>query len=125
MRRGLLKYVIRRLVLAVLLVGVVSSTALLLVQASPGDHLSSFDVDPAVAAAERHRLGLDRSIAVQYVSWLGRALRLDFGESVRYRRPVNSLIAERAGKTALLGVTALALATIVAMMALFAWAPVV
>lgn len=113
MRRGLLKYVIRRLALALLLVGVVSSSALLLIQASPGDHLSSFDVDPAAAAAERHRLGLDRPIAAQYAAWLGRAVRLDFGESVRYRRPVNSLIAERAGKTALLGATALTLATLV------------
>ncbi|HET7219987.1 MAG TPA: ABC transporter permease [Vicinamibacterales bacterium] len=113
MRRGLLKYLVRRLGLAALLVAVVSSAALLLVQASPGDHLSSFELDPAAAAAERHRLGLDRPIAVQYADWLGRALRLDFGESVRYRRPVNGLIAERAGKTALLGVSALLLATLV------------
>jgi peptide/nickel transport system permease protein len=112
-RRGLLKYLIRRLALAALLVAVVSSSALLLVQASPGDHLSSFELDPAVAAAERHRLGLDRPIAAQYAAWLARALRLDFGESVRYRRPVSSLIAERAGKTALLGITALALATLI------------
>ena len=113
MRRGFLKYLIRRLALAVVLVGVVSSSALLLIQAAPGDHLSTFDVDPAVAAAERHRLGLDRPAALQYAAWLGRALRLDFGESVRYRRPVNSLIAERAGNTALLGAAALTLATLV------------
>jgi len=112
-RSGLLKYLIRRLALAVLLVAAVSSSALLLIQASPGDHLSAFDLDPAVAAAERHRLGLDRPIAAQYATWLGRALRLDFGESVRYRRPVNSLIAERAGKTALLGASALVVATLV------------
>ena len=113
MRRGLLKYLFRRLALAALLVAVVSSAALLLVQASPGDHLSSFDIDPAAAAAERRRLGLDRPIAEQYVAWIDRALRLDFGESVRYRRPVNTLIGDRAGKTALLGAAALTLATLI------------
>ena len=46
-------------------------------------------------------------------SWLARAVRLDFGESLKYRRPVASLVAERAQKTALLGIAALLLATVV------------
>ena len=48
---------------------------------------------------------------MRYREWLGRAVRLDLGESVKYGRPVNQLVAERAGKTALLGATALLLAT--------------
>jgi ABC-type dipeptide/oligopeptide/nickel transport system permease component len=111
--RGLLRYLVRRILLAGLLVLVVSSAALMLVQAAPGDHLSGFDLDPATAAAERHRLGLDRSVGSQYLSWLGRALRLDLGESLKYRRPVAGLVAERAQKTALLGAAALLLATII------------
>jgi peptide/nickel transport system permease protein len=111
--RGLLRYLIRRLLLAILLVVVVSSAALMLVEAAPGDHLSGFDLDPAAAAAERHRLGLDRPFLVQYASWLGRAIRFDLGESMKYRRPVATLVAERAWKTALLGVSALLLATAV------------
>jgi peptide/nickel transport system permease protein len=109
--RGLLRYLIRRILLAALLVLVVSSAALLLVQAAPGDYLSGFDLDPATAAAERHRLGLDRTAFAQYFSWLGRAARLDLGESLKYRRPVASLVAERAAKTALLGAAALLIAT--------------
>ncbi len=113
MHRALLTYLLRRVLLAIVLVFVVSSAALLLVQAAPGDHLSGFDLDPAVAAAERHRLGLDRPIMTQYASWLGRAARLDFGMSLKYGRPVGALVIERAGKTALLGVAALLLATAV------------
>jgi peptide/nickel transport system permease protein len=109
--RGLLTYLVRRLLLAALLVLFVSSAALLIVEAAPGDALDGFDVDPAVAASERHRLGLDRPFVVRYRDWLGRALRLDLGESVKYGRPVTPLVAERAAKTALLGVTALLLAT--------------
>jgi len=111
--RGLLRYLIRRVLLAVILVIVVSSAALLLVQAAPGDYLSGFDLDPATVAAERSRLGLDRPAIVQYLSWLGRAARFDLGESLKYRRPVASLVSERAAMTALLGVAALLLATLV------------
>jgi len=110
--RGLLTYLLRRLLLAALLVFVVSSAALMLVEAAPGDSVGGVDVDPAVAAAERHRLGLDRPFLVRYREWLGRAVRLDLGQSVKYGRPVNQLVAERAGKTALLGATALLLATL-------------
>ncbi len=111
MNRGLLRYLVRRLLLAALLVFVVSSAALMLVEAAPGDYAAGFDVDPAVAAAERHRLGLDRPFLVRYRDWLGRAVRLDLGESAKYGRPVNQLVSERAGNTALLGAAALLLAT--------------
>jgi peptide/nickel transport system permease protein len=111
--RAFFGYLLRRALAAALLVLVVSSAALALIQAAPGDHLSGFDLDPAAAAAERHKLGLDRPFLLQYASWLGRALRLDFGESAKYRRPVGELVAERAGRTALLGASALLLATVV------------
>jgi peptide/nickel transport system permease protein len=111
--RGLLSFVGRRLLLALLLVFVVSSAALLLVDAAPGDHFSAFDLDPATAAAERHRLGLDRPLVARYSAWLGRAARFDFGESMKYRRPVAQLVGERAPMTALLGFAALALATLI------------
>jgi peptide/nickel transport system permease protein len=111
--RGLVSFIAKRILQAVLLVFVVSSSALLLVRLAPGDHLSGFDTDPAVVAAERHRLGLDRPLAIQYVEWLGRAVRLDFGESLKYRRPVRLLVTERAANTILLGTSALLLATLV------------
>jgi len=111
--RGLLRYLLRRLLLAAILVVVVSSASLMLVDAAPGDAVSGFDLDPAAARAERERLGLDRPFLARYASWLGRAVRFDLGESIKYRRPVVSLVAERAEKTALLGASALLLATLV------------
>jgi peptide/nickel transport system permease protein len=64
-------------------------------------------------AREQARLGLDRSFGHYYAAWLGRAVQLDFGTSYQYGRPVTSLVIERAANTALLAMTALALATIV------------
>ena len=113
MHRGLVVFISRRILQALLLVVIVSSGALLLVRLAPGDHLSRFDTDPSVVAAERHRLGLDRPFVIQYVEWLGRAVRLDFGESLKYRRPVGRLVTERAGNTVLLGTSALLLATLI------------
>ncbi len=100
----------RRAVFAAVLVLLVSSSALVLARLAPGaDGIGS---DVAVIAAERHRLGFDRPLLEQYVGWLVRSARLDFGESLRFRRPVNSLLRERAGRTLLLGVSALLVATL-------------
>lgn len=46
------------------------------------------NASPAVVAQERHRLGLDHPVPVQYVLYLGNALRLNLGESARTGRPV-------------------------------------
>lgn len=115
MPRGFVPFVLRRTLLAAVMVLLVSSAALWLIRLAPGDHLSTFQLDPAAAAAERERLGLDRPFVAQYAAWLGRAVRLDFGESLKYGRPVRQLIGERAWNTVLLGVSALVLATLIGM----------
>jgi len=108
----LLQFLVRRILTAIILVLIVASAGLLLVRLAPGDHLSAFDVDPAIAAAERHRLGLDRPVIVQYMDWVGRVARLDLGESTRYPgRGIAELIVQRAGNSALIGAAALLLAT--------------
>lgn len=103
-------FLLRRILRALCFVLLVSSFALLLVHLAPGDAFSRFDVDPAVARSERTRLGFDRPFVQQYVSWLGRSARLDFGESTRFRRPVSGLLAERLPRTLLLGASALLVA---------------
>lgn len=111
MAPGLIRYVTRRAGSAAVLVLVVSSAALILSRAAPP--ADAFGTDPAVLAADRHRLGLDRPLPEQYLAWLRKAVRLDFGESLHFHRPVAALIAERAGNTALLGLSALVVATAV------------
>jgi peptide/nickel transport system permease protein len=93
-----------------LLVVAAASAAMLLVHLAPGDALSSFELDPVAAAAERARLGLDRPFAEQYLRWLSRIVVLDFGESARFHRPVAAMLGERIGNTLLLGAAALIVA---------------
>jgi len=110
------RYLARRLLFAVLLVAVVSSAALVLTRLAPGD-ITAEQVGTGASAralqAERLRLGLDRPLATQYADWAARALRLDFGTSLMYGRPVAGLVAERARNTAVLALVALAAATLV------------
>ncbi|MDP2391197.1 MAG: ABC transporter permease, partial [Acidobacteriota bacterium] len=107
------RYLLRRLGFALLLVLVVSSASLLLTTLAPGDITSdqALQLDPAALAKRRAELGLDRPLAVQYVTWLSGAVRLDFGRSLLYSRPVSTLVGERALNTAVLALVALLLAT--------------
>lgn len=103
-------FLARRLARALLLVLTVASAAMLLVHLAPGDAFSALDVDPAIADAERRRLGLDQPFFAQYSDWLARLITLDFGDSVRFQRPVAELLAQRIGNTLILGAAALVLA---------------
>ena len=109
------RYLIRRLAFAVVLVFVVSSSALLLMRIAPGDFASGQGIELTAEEREhlREDLGLNRSLPDQYLDWLRGALRFDFGQSLLYSRPVNALIGERALNTAVLATFALLLATAV------------
>ena len=113
----MLRYLARRAALALVFVLLVSSLALLLVRVAPGDYASELfggiGADPAQVAAARAREGLDRPLVEQYAAWLGRVLRLDFGRSLLYSRPVAELVGQRSINTALLALAALLVATAV------------
>lgn len=107
------RYLLRRLGFALLLVLVVSSASLLLTTLAPGDIMSedALRLDPAALAKRRAELGLDRPLVAQYLAWVSSAVRLDFGQSLLYSRPVSTLVGERALNTAVLALAALLLAT--------------
>ncbi len=63
----------------------------------------------------RHALGLDRPLHVQYVAFLGSAVRGDFGDSFRHQQPAFGLVLERLPATLELAFAALLLAVAVAL----------
>ena len=63
----------------------------------------------------RHALGLDRPLHVQYVAFLGSAVRGDFGDSFRHQQPAFGLVLERLPATLELAFAALFLAVAVAL----------
>ena len=63
----------------------------------------------------RHQMGLDRPVPVQYIDFLGRALRGDFGESFRHHEPAMGLVLERIPATLRLSAVAVAFALVISM----------
>jgi peptide/nickel transport system permease protein len=111
------RYVVRRILLAVPVVLGVTVFVFGLIHAAPGDPvvlmLGKF-YDPSFAAAQRHALGLDRPVALQYVMWLGNAARGDLGRSITQSNGVATLIGERLPTTMLLAVGAMGVALTIA-----------
>lgn len=114
------RYIARRLILLIPVVFLVTLIAFLLIMILPGDPAlalmgDQMGHDPVQYAAFRQELGLDRPLPLQYVSWLGRALRGDLGTSIRNKEPVLTSIANRLGPTVELGIVSLLIALVVAL----------
>jgi peptide/nickel transport system permease protein/glutathione transport system permease protein len=87
----LLSYIVKRLIAAAPTLLAVLTVVFLVVRVIPGDPAQVILGDQATAeatAALRARLGLDRPLAVQYVEFVGRALRGDLGNSMVSGRPI-------------------------------------
>jgi peptide/nickel transport system permease protein len=97
-----LPYLIRRLAGTIALLWVVSVAVFGLLHLAPGDPaavVAGPDATPDQVDQVRQRLGLDRPLISQYVTWLGHVLRGDLGTSYVLNRPVRDLIADRVGST--------------------------
>jgi peptide/nickel transport system permease protein len=110
-------YVLRRLVQSAVLLLVVSMATFTIIHKAPG--MPAVLVNPDGMSREelvraRANLGLDDPIAVQYVRWLGNAVRGKLGSSYQLNQPVLDLILQRLPASLLLSGTALLLAVLVA-----------
>ncbi|HET9442121.1 MAG TPA: nickel ABC transporter permease [Acidimicrobiales bacterium] len=99
-------YVIRRVLLLVPTLLGLTLLAFGLANLTPGDpatelirRTTDHPPTPELVAETRRELGLDRPLAVQYVSWLGDALTGDLGISYASRRPVRDEILTRIPRT--------------------------
>ena len=88
---GLRAYVARRLGFAVLMLVGVSLILFTIMRLAPGGPeavLIGGEFSPVAAAQIRERLGLDRPLAAQYLTWAGAAARGDLGRSFKTGEPV-------------------------------------
>lgn len=101
-----MRYVLRRLLHALLLLVGVSVLTFAFSELAPGDYYTQMRVDPSIAPETvevlRHKAGFDRPLPVRYAAWAGSVLRGDFGYSLAYGGPVAPLVRERLGATLLL-----------------------
>ncbi|MFI6497985.1 ABC transporter permease [Nonomuraea typhae] len=77
---------------------------------SPGRAILGVQASAEAVAAFDREHGYDRSLVAQYVTYLGRLLHGDLGHSYKLNQSVNALLAENAGRTAVMAAVALLLA---------------
>ena len=96
------RYAARRVVALVVTLFFVSALVFIVVRVLPGDPAAIImGTEGSREAADRLResMGLNRPFTVQYVDWVGGALRGDLGRSLQYDLPVGELIASRLSVT--------------------------
>jgi peptide/nickel transport system permease protein len=98
-------YVVRRLLLAVVVifgVSIITFVLAYLVPADPARVYAGSNASAQTVASIRQQLGLNRPLPVQYLDYVGRALHGDFGTSYKLQTPVLSAIQSRFPYTAAL-----------------------
>lgn len=110
------KFIIKRVLISIVVVFLVSVFAFSLMHILPGDparltlgeEASQEDVD-----ALRKELNLDKPVLEQYFIWIGGVFRGDFGRSIQYHRPVLDIMLERLPRTVAIGLPTLVISVIV------------
>jgi peptide/nickel transport system permease protein len=114
----MLGFLSRRLLVAVPTILGVATLVFVMIHAIPGDPVDAMLGESAAPAARtelRERLGLDRPMVAQYLSFIGGLARGDMGRSIQSGEPVASLVCAHLPMTVALAATALAFAMALAL----------
>lgn len=99
-------YALRRVLQSIPILFILSVLLFTLVRAAPGGPLATAYRNPNVTKEQieilKKQLGLDQPLPIQYARWLGDMLRGEMGDSIKFRRPVSEMIAERIPNTLIL-----------------------
>ncbi|HEX3982379.1 MAG TPA: ABC transporter permease [Acidisoma sp.] len=110
-------FLLRRLGMLVAALFFASVVIFIMLQILPGDPalvILGPDAQADTLRALRHQLGLDLPVWLRYLHWIGGVLRGNFGRSTAYGVPVATLILQRIAVTVPLAVSAMTLASLIA-----------
>src|SRR5258706_1071583 len=101
-------YILKRVFYAIPIAIGVTLVVFALVHLAPGDPISAVvgDADQQMLEQMRKTYGYDKPLPVQYVTWVGRALRGDLGYSLKTGQSVASMVVPAALNTVALGICA-------------------
>ena len=116
----MVKYIIRRGLIAIPMMLAISMITYVMMNLLPGDPVTAlidpFSLQEGISQeyidAQKKRLGLDKPIPVRYVIWLGQLLRGNFGFSYMTGQPAIKMIRGRMVATLELTFTALIIGTL-------------
>jgi peptide/nickel transport system permease protein len=114
----MLIYTLNRLIQLIPVMLLVSIIVFSFVHFLPGDVIDVLageeDIeDPEVRAALEKEFGLDKPIYIQYLVWLGRVVRGNFGNSLVTRRPIALELFERIPATVYLALVSIGFAMVI------------
>ncbi len=120
----MLQYMLRRIVLVIPVVFLISIIVFYIIQLPPGDYVSNYAAKMSVAGdvmsqedmdKMRATLGLDRPLYEQYFLWIKNILlHGDFGFSFNYNKPVTAVISQYMGLTLVVSLVTMAFQYLVA-----------
>jgi peptide/nickel transport system permease protein len=119
-----LRYIVRRLLLALLTTWAISVLAFVIIQLPPGDYVTAYIaqmtasgtvVSQQLADTLREQYGLNKPLWVQYLRWMKLVLRGDFGMALEWGKPVSEVIADRLWLTMALSLGAIAITWVLAL----------
>jgi len=120
----MLQYIIRRVLLAVPLLLVISIISHMVIELPPGDYLVQYVASIENATGQRLTedeiaqlralYGLDRPIYARYLRWIWNFLRGNLGRSFQHNRPVSELLAERIPLTIAITMVAMVFSWVIA-----------
>ena len=105
------KYIIKRLLLAILTVFIICAITFFTMHAIPGGPFNREKaLSEATVKALNERYGLDKPLFEQFFSYMGGLLKGDFGVSLKNGRNISDIIGESFPMSAKLGISAMAVA---------------
>ncbi|QIG48774.1 ABC transporter permease [Nordella sp. HKS 07] len=109
----MLKYIVNRLMVALVAMFVLASLTFFLMRLVPGDPFAGPKVTVEVKERLREHYGLDKPLAEQYLIYMGNLARGDFGYSLAKRgHRVNTIIADAFPASLDLGIRAMVIAIV-------------
>lgn len=119
----MVRFLIRRSIIALGTIFAISVVSFIIIQLPPGDFLTTYmanlsamgeRVPEELIANMRETYGLGEPIYVQYFKWMKGVLQGDFGQSLEWGVPVNTLIWDRLGLTVLVGLSSILFVWVIA-----------
>lgn len=120
----MLNYIIRRLIIIVPELFLISIVAFIVIQLPPGDFLTTYimrlqasgvEINKTIIETLTRQYGLDRPLYIQYLIWIKNIIfNGNFGTSFSWNRPVADLIKERLSITLFISLSSLVLTWIIA-----------
>ena len=114
----MIKYILKRILVAIPLLIAMSLLTFILMQMTPGNFFDTLKLDPTISAETIERYEklyhLDKPVLSQYLQWLKNLGRMEFGYSFYYNVPVSKVLAGRLFNTFLLSIASMALTWVVA-----------